>query len=415
MRRSSTVPVPVPVPVLVLVLVLAISAGVAGADSFGGVAGNEKSYLVGRDKVCTPIAVTAVAAKGMPACRTAGTDEVAALSLKTPAPERGGEAEVRAAAKGSTLTITRKDGSVAVTWTSLDPIASVVDVWRSTYGRIVVVEYTVRRAGREVHEVVGFDLGVGGKGATTDPAPPGGKPPVTDPAPPNGNPPNGNPPNGNPPATDPAPPPADPAVTKAADKARKASGKAAIAAWTKVLALDPEHPEAHFRIAAAHAAKSPANALAALDKLAASSRPEAAEWLVEARFDRAFLKLVSDARFRTVTGLDRAPATPYERLMGLGGQWEQSLIPCDRPEITVTLRRARTFRIDLSSVCSGMRERLSWSGTWAQSGEAVELRLKKPGGGFDTAPCLMSADKDEDVLTCFLDADLRFEARPVRR
>lgn len=377
---------------------LVLTAGIAGADSFGGVAGNEKSYLVGRDKVCTPIAVTAAAAKGMPSCRTAGTEDVAALSLKTPSPERGADAEVRAAAKGNTLTITRKDGSVAVAWTSIDPIASVVDVWRSTYGRIVVVEYTVRRAGREVHEVVGFDLGVGGKPATSD-GTTAATPPIVL----------------SPPATDAPPPPADPAVTKAADKARKTSGKAAIAAWTKVLALDPDHPEAHFRIAVAHAAKSPASALAALDKLAASSRPEAAEWLIEARFDRAFLKLVSDARFRTVTGLDRTPATPYERLMGLGGQWEQSLIPCDRPEITLTLRRARTFRIDLSSVCSGMRERLSWNGTWAQTGEAVELRLKKPGGGFDAAPCLLSHDKDEDVITCHLDADLAFEARPVRR
>ncbi len=381
-----------------LVLGLAATAGLARADSFGGVAGNEKSYLVGRDKVCTPIAVTAAAARGLPACRTAGTDEVATLSLKTPSPERGGEAEVRAAAKGNTLTITRKDGTVAVTWSSLDPIASIVDVWRSTYGRIVVVEYTVRRAGREVHEVVGFDLGVGGKPATdgtTKATPPIDLTPTTDPTP--------------------APAPVDPAVTRAADKARKASGKAAIAAWTKVLALDPEHPEAHFRIAVAHAARSPASALAALDKLAASKRPEAAEWLIEARFDRAFLKLVSDARFRTVTGLDRAPTTPYERLMGMGGQWEQSLIPCDRPEMTLTLRRARTFRIDLSSVCSGMRERLSWNGTWTQSGEAVELRLKKPGGGFDAAPCMLSRDKDEDVITCYLDADLAFEARPVRR
>lgn len=374
-----------------IALILCVTAGVASADSFGGVAGNEKSYVVGRDKVCAPIAVTAVAARGMPACKTAATDEIAALSLKTPAPERGGGAELRATAKGRTLTVSRKDGSVALTWEAMDPIASVVDVWRSTYGRLVIVEYTVRRAGREVNEVVGFDLGVGGKTPAAEP-PPTTTPPITD-----------------------APPPADPAVTRAADKARKTSGKAALAAWAKVLALDPGHPEAHYRVAAAHAARNAGEALAALDRLAASGRPEAAEWLIEARFDKSFLKLVANPRFRAVTGLDRAAATPYERLMGLGGEWEQALIPCDRPELKLALRRARTFRIDLATVCSGMREKLSWSGTWAQQGEAIELRLKKPGGGHDAAPCLLSRDGDEDVLTCHLDADLSFEARPARR
>jgi hypothetical protein len=205
-------------------------------------------------------------------------------------------------------------------------------------------------------------------------------------------------------------------VVKAADKARKLTGKAAVTAWTKVLALDPELPEAHYRLAAiAAAGKTPAAALAPLQRLAASRRPDAAEWLIEARFDKSFLKLVGDADFRAAVGLDRAATTPYERLMGLGGQWEQSVIPCDRPEIKLALKRARTFRLDFASVCSGSRERLTYTGTWSQANETIELRLKKPGGGFDTAPCLLSRDADEDVLTCHLDADLAFEARPARR
>lgn len=372
-------------------LALSLFAIPAAADSFGGVAGNEKSYVIGREKVCAPLVVTAAAARGVPTCRAAATDELAALSLKSPAPERGGAAEVRATAKSRTLTITRKDGTVVLTWDALDPIASVVDVWRSTYGRLIVVEYTVRRAGREVHEVVGFDVGVGGKEPTTAP------PPVTD----------------VPPTVDTPP---DPAVTKLADKARKLSGKPALTAWAKVLAVDPSHSEAHYRIAAVHAAgKSPSAALPALQKLSSSSHPSAAEWLIEARFDKSFLKLVDDPTFRTTVGLDRPPTTPYEHLMGLGGQWEQSVIPCDRPEIKLQLRRTRTFRLDLSSVCSGMRERLSWTGTWTHSTSVVELRLKKPGGGHDTAPCTLSTDSDEDVLTCHLDADLSFEARPARR
>lgn len=378
-----------------LPFVLLLVAGPAAADSFGGVAGNEKSYVLGREKVCTPLAVSGGTARGVPACRAAATDELAALSLKSPAPERGGAAEVRATAKSRTLTVTRKDGTTIVTWNALDPIASVVDVWRSTYGRLVIVEYTVRRAGRETHEVVGFDLGVGGK----EPSGPVAPVPVT------------------PPPVDVEPaPPADPKVTKLADKARKASGKAALAAWGKVLAVDPDHAEAHYRIAAVHAAgKTPAAALPSLQKLSASTRPDAAELLIEARFDKAFLKLVEDATFRATVGLDRAPATPYERLMGLGGQWEQSVIPCDRPEIKLQLRRTRTFRIDLSSVCSGSRERYAWTGTWAHDGTNLELRLKKPGGGHDAAPCTLAADGDEDVLTCHLDTDLSFEARPARR
>ena len=130
---------------------LIASAGAARADSFGGVAGNEKTYLVGRDRVCVPIVVSGGKATGGPACHAAAVDEVARMSLKTPAPERGGEAQVKAAARGSTITISGKDGAALVTWSSFDPITSIVDVWRSTYGRIVVVEYTVRRGGREVH------------------------------------------------------------------------------------------------------------------------------------------------------------------------------------------------------------------------------------------------------------------------
>ncbi|HVV83815.1 MAG TPA: hypothetical protein VHE35_12155, partial [Kofleriaceae bacterium] len=138
------------------------AAGVARADSFGGVAGNEKVYLVGADKVCAPVAVSGGKATGAPACRTAPTEEVAGLSIKVPAPERGAKAEVKAAARGNTLTVTDQDGGALVTWSSFEPIVSVVDVWRSAYGRLVMVEYTVRRGGREVHDVVGFDLGPGG-------------------------------------------------------------------------------------------------------------------------------------------------------------------------------------------------------------------------------------------------------------
>ena len=382
---------------------LLASAAVARADSFGGVAGNEKVYLIGRDKVCAPIVVSGGKASGTPACRTAPTAEIAGLSIKSPAPERGSKAEVTVAARGSQLTVSSKDGAALVTWSSFDPIVAVVDVWRSSYGRLVMVEYTVRRGGRELHDVVGFDLGVGGGGkpVVDPPGPPG---PVVDPIGPI------------PPTTDVAPPPTDPAIDKAAAKARKAKGKAAIAAWAKVLTLDPEHAEARYRIAVAQAQlKQPAPALDLLEALARSSRTDAAEWLVEARGDKAFRALVADARFRAAVGLDRKAGSIYERIMGLGGVWEQALVPCEKPEIVITFGRDRVVRMVLRTACEGMREKGTYKGTWATTKTSIELRLPKPGGGNDTAPCTLVADGDEDRLTCALDEDLEFDARPVRR
>ena len=371
------------------------AAGTAAADSFGGFAGNEKAYVLGREKACQALVVTAAVARGVPSCHAASTEELAGMSLKTPAPQKGGEAEVKAAAKTRTITITARTGEVLVTWSAPDPVTSIVDVWRSTYGRIVAVEYTVRRAGREVHEVVAFDLGVGGGAGGVKPPDGGGGGP--------------GPPD--------ALPTVDPQIARAAVKARKASGKAAIAAWQKVMAIDPDHSEARYRTAVAYAGlKKAGDAVAALEALVASKRPDAAEWLIEARFDKAFLKLVADPRFRTAVGYYRPPSTPYERLMGLGGQWEQSLTPCDRPEMKLTLRRDRSFRLDFRSVCEGMRETFSMKGTWTRTDAAVELLMKKAeGNGMDSAPCLLTQDGDEDVLTCHVDADLVFEGRPARR
>lgn len=391
---------------LTLTATLVATAGAARADSFGGVAGNEKTYLVGRDKVCAPIVVSGGKATGAPTCHAASTAEVAGLSLKTPAPERGAKAEVTVAARGSTLTVTGKDGAALVTWSSFDPIVAVVDVWRSTYGRLVMIEYTVRRGGRELHEVVGFDLGVGG-GAIT--------PAVVEPIGPGG-------PTGPAPGADPTsggarePGPTSPAIVKAAATARKAKGKAAIAAWAKVLALDPDSAEARYRTAAAQAqAKQPGPALDQLEALARSRRDDAPEWLVEARGDKAFRALLGEPRFRAAVGLDRKAGSIYERIMGLGGVWEQSLVPCEKPEIVVTFTRDRVVRLVLRTACEGARERGTYKGTWAVTPMAIELRLPKPGGGHDVAPCTLVADGDEDKLTCQLDEDLELDARPVRR
>ncbi len=370
---------------------LVLAASSAEADSLNGIAANEKSYVVGPTRVCTPLVVTAGVAKGMPACHTAPTDEVAGLSTRMPSADRGPKAELVAKAKGRTITVETKAGAAVLAWDAPDPVASIVDVWRSPTERIVIVEYAVRRAGREVHDVVGFDRGVGRGGEAVITAP------VT-------------------PVTPPVAPTADTAVAKLAAKARKTHGKAAVKAWTAVLAADAAHAEAHYRIAVAEvAAKRTDAALTRLEILVASPRPDAIEWLIEARTERAFAKLVGDARFRAAVGFDRPPTTTYERVMGLGGLWEQAIVPCDRPEMKLTFSRDRKLTLMLRTSCSGMREKVTYRGTWDAAGDLVHIKLPKLDAGDDIAPCALTADGDEDVLRCQIDQDLGFEARPVRR
>ncbi len=183
-----------------------------------------------------------------------------------------------------------------------------------------------------------------------------------------------------------------------------------------MLALDPDHAEARYRTAVAQAlGKQAAPALEQLEALARSRRADAPEWLVEARGDKAFKALVGEARFRAAVGLDRKAGSTYERIMGLGGVWEQPLVPCEKPEIVVTFTRDRVVRMVLRTACEGSRERGTYKGSWVEVAGKLQLRLPKPGGGHDIAPCTLTADGDEDRLRCELDDDLELEARPVRR
>ncbi len=99
---------------------------------------------------------------------------------------------------------------------------------------------------------------------------------------------------------------------------------------------------------------------------------------VEARGDKAFRALLGEPRFRAAVGLDRKAGSIYERIMGLGGVWEQSLVPCEKPEIVVTFTRDRVVRLVLRTACEGARERGTYKGTWAVTPMAIELRLPKP-------------------------------------
>lgn len=378
-------------------------AGPAAADTFGGFSSVNRSYLVNQDKVCGPLAVEAAKASGPPRCEKVAADRLAAMSFKPANLERGPKATFAATATGNELVVSRVAGGEVVRWQSLDPIAKVIDVYADHEERVAVL-YQVRRLGRDVTDVVAFDLR--GKGASTptkDPSKaPTGKDPSNDPA-------------KTPDATVPVAP-ADPAVTKAVETARKAKGKAALAAWQRVLAADAQHAEALYRSAAlALAARDRAGALASLEKLAASPHAEASEWRVAARFDAAFASLRADASFRRAVGLDRPAADPYEKVMGAGGVWEQSGTACDAPTVAMTFTRDKKFRLTVKSTCEGMVSNAKFAGTWKLEGQGVSLVMPNRDAKADVVRCAFEPAGDEEALRCPLDEDLQLRVLPARR
>ena len=380
------------------VLLLVALTGAASADTFGGFSGVDRPYQVNSDRVCTPLVVAGGKASGMPSCDKAAADVMAKLRFKEPLPQKGAaKATFSATASGRTLTITSAAAETTlVTWDAPDPITKIVEVYGSQYDDRVAVAYLTRRMGKEVTDVVGFDLQKGGA-----------KPPVGDPT--------------TPPVTPPVTntPPEDPKVTAAVTAARKASKPKALAAWKAVLAADPEHSEARYQIAAIQiGAKQNADALATLATLAKSTRGDAIEWLIEARFSPAFAALRADPAFRSTVGLDKRGTSPYERLMGFGGQWEQTGTSCDEPEVRLTATRDRVVRIRVVSRCKGSAYDLPFKGTWRSEGDRVVITMPTKGKqttAADEAGCKFEAQGDEDALRCNLGRDIEFVVLPTRR
>jgi hypothetical protein len=383
-----------------LPLVLLLVATPALADTFGGFSGVDKPYLVNQDKVCVPLAVTGGTAKGAPQCEKTTADVVAQLSMKEGTVQRGPKASFAATVAGKTLTVTKKTGEPLVTWNAPDAIGKVVDVYASQYEDRVAVAYTIRVLGKEVTNVVAFELvKTTGRDATTTPTTPTTTTTPTTPAPT-------------------APPVEDPKVKKAIDAAKKAPKGKAVAAWQGVLAMAPDHSEAMYRLAMAQAgAKQTGDAVATLDKLSKSSRSDAIEWLVEARFEKAFAALRADPKYRAAVGLDRKPTTPYERVMGFGGQWEQNGTSCETPEVHLDVFRDRSFKLRVKTVCQGMKSDMPFKGTWRIEGDGIVLTLPTNGKATakDEAPCTFEKEHDEDALHCVLDRDLDFLVLPTRR
>jgi hypothetical protein len=384
---------------LALVLLTA-TAGVAAADTFAGFSGVDRYYLVNADKVCAPLAVEGGTATGAPKCEKQAADVVAKLSVKEPISQKGVKGAFDAKASGRTLTVTKKTGEALVTWTAADPIGRIVDVYASQYEDRVAVAYTTRRLGKEVTDVVAFELV-----KTTGRSQPAGptSPDATR-------------------STQPAvvTPPEDPNVMKAVEVARKAPKAKALVAWNGVLAIDPMHSEANYRIAALElAAKRRAEAIASLEKLSTSTRADAVEWQVEARFDKAFAAVRADPKFRAAVGLDRAPANPYERLMGLGGQWEQAETHCDKPQVKLAVSRDRSVKLRIASHCRGSSYEVPFKGTWRINDDG-SLTLTFPTKGKavtakDEAPCTFEKQGEEDALHCVIDEETEFTVLPTRR
>ncbi len=379
---------------LVLVGLVGLVGSTAFADSFSGFSGVDRPYLVNQDRVCHPLAIAKGAAMGAPNCEHATADIVAHLSIKAPIVQSGAKASFAATASGRTLTVTRKSGDPLVSWEAPDPIGKIVEVYGSQYDDRVAVAYTTRRIGKEVTDIVAFDLGQ--NQTAVDPHAP--TTPVVTPTPV---------------ATDP------PDVAKAIDAAKKAPKGKQLAAWQAVLALAAGHGEALYRIATLEvSAKQHADAIAALEKLAASTRPDAIEWLVEARFDPAFAPLRAEPKYRIAVGLDRKAATMYERLMGFGGQWEQTGTSCDKPEVRLAISRDRAFKLRVKTTCEGRTYDTAFKGIWAVDGTGIVLTVPTKGQKVtdkDQMGCRFEGKGDEDAMHCTIGHDLEFTVLPTRR
>jgi hypothetical protein len=425
-----------------LAAVLVGGAAPAAAGPFGGFSGDQTRYLSGRDQVCTPLRVvdsgsgsgpgagpgavaSPPASQAVPACEPADDRRIAAMKFRRGVVQQGARADFEASARGTEIAVRdRRSGRVLVTWSAVDPVERVTGVYAGENadprapGALVAVEYEVRVGGRTRTETVAF-LVVPAARAPAAPAGPAGPAGQAAPAPDTADP----APAPSPPAA--APAPDDPRVAERLAKARRLDarnqGRAAEAAYRQVLELDADHPEARYGLARslARQRKHPA-AIEALAALAQSRRPEAGEWLVEARFDRVFRGLRSDPAFRAAAGLDRDRSQPrslYERLLGFSDTWEQAEVKCEQAEVRLSLdRRARKFRLTITTRCGGYPTTTRLQGSF-RLGEAerVDLVLPNTGGAEETVACRMQLCSSEDCLQCVVDEDLSFTLLPVRR
>lgn len=400
---------------LVFAAILLVGAE-ARAGTFGGFSRDERLYLRGPDRVCEPFAAGKTVS-GFPKCSQATPKDVASLGFRKGTLQVGATARYKVSVRKGTAicVVDTRSGKKAAGWASVDPISRITAVRVSQNGRLVAVEYEARTAGRPVEEVVVFSMPVSG-------AAPAPTPGVAEEAPSKSPDPGGA-------RVGPAVPDKDREAAQATvSKAWKlvARGKYAKAAalFEQALSLDRGSSEARYGLAVTLARRGKkAQAIAALAELRSSSDPEAVVWRVEARFDKAFKKLLANGEFRKAVGLDVAPGTPaspYERLVGQGGHWEQGAVPCDRARVNLDLQRLpRRFKMRIRNRCQGLDETTRLDGSWALAqGAGLELTFPNVDGPDETMRCGLAVCPDgsgEDCLTCGVGTDMEMKFRVVRR
>lgn len=406
-----------------VLVVLCLAPGAAAAGPFGGFSSDGSHYLVDRDRVCEPV----TGARGAPRCEKKGADEVARLGFRKGAVQRGAGARVAAQVSGTRLVVRTADGkTVRADWDSGNPVGAISAVYLSETGKLVAIEYDARLSGRSAAQVVVLTMAGDGSSGTPTGKPSAGTPPTG--TPPAGTPSTATPPTGTAKPAGQNPGPADPPAL--AGQLRTADRELGRKKWKKAeeeyrraLATAPGHPAAQYGVAASLAGqKRTADALAALVELAGSTHPHAPRWLVEARLGPHFTKLQSDAGFRRAVGIDRDPQRPptaYERLVGLGGHWEQTGTACQQPTVDLRLdRKSEKFQLAIRNRCQGEDETTRLVGSWETDGSGV-LRLRFPNvdGPEEALECQLGGAPDrsgEDLLSCTLD-ELTMAMRVVRR
>ncbi len=392
--------------ITVALVVLSGSATVAQAGPFGGFAGDSSVYLQGGDRLCRPVTIARMGARDNTAavCSKGAPDVVARLKVTKGTAQVGAGARYDATIQGSSFTIRDKQiGTALVTWSATDPITKIIAIHVSGDKKLLAVEYEARMFGRSRQQVMGFRL----------------------------------------PAVQRAPQPradrvktkktltADQskALGKALKKARKLAHRGrhrrAEAAFRKVLAIDPDHPEARYGVAVALAGRRKfAAAIAELTILSRSKHPRAIVFLVEARSARVFRSRRAAQAFRVATLLAPMPGrvkSAYERVAGQGGTWEQTGQRCTKAWVNLRLRRLpkQTFKLRIRSRCPGNNYVVRLHGMWKTKGTSgLALRMPNGNKADSVVQCQLSVCRDgsgEDCMRCPIDRDLVVEFRTVRR
>jgi hypothetical protein len=330
--------------------------------------------------------------------------------------EGGASARFSASARGNSLEIFSSGADPILRHDAGAPVSQVDAVYSRKQGDLVAVEYHTRIGRKLVEDAVVLAVpGAAGAGAAGDRG--NAKAPATGA-------------KKDQPPTQPARPEVDEkarnaAMKKGSDLMRRKKWKLAAQAYTDVFKVSADDPEAQLGLAGAQAeAKDRAASVATLLKLAYSTHPDAPIFLVAARSDPHLADLRTDEGYRRAVGLVPDPKrqpSAYERLVGLGGHWEQPPVPCQEPQVNLKLAygKKQTFTLRIRSTCQGQGDNTLLAGNWSASGTStLELVFPNTDGPEEKVSCRLEVCRDnsgEDCLRCQPEANLEFLLRVVRR